>query len=130
MLTAGRKRILPLRQGFLGKTYVTFLKDLKKEGYTINAYYLWLQNIDLALKRIKGRVREGGHNVPEDVVCRRYSRSLHNLFHVYRPLFDSLMFLDNSLAYPAIIAIEKNHQLKVTNQRLFNALITYSQEAS
>src|SRR3972149_3553449 len=61
-----------------GRSYVRLLKDLKKKGYKIHLFYLWLPNPDLALERIAERVRAGGHDVPKDVVKRRFARSGHN----------------------------------------------------
>ena len=42
------------------------------------------------------RVRAGGHDVPRDVVLRRYERGLLNFFNIYRPIADSWIMLDNS----------------------------------
>lgn len=47
-----------------GKSYVRFLIALKKKGYTINLFFLWIPNVELALSRIKDRVAAGGHDVP------------------------------------------------------------------
>ncbi len=87
-----------------GVTYVHLLKDLKRRGYEIRIYFLWLRDIDLALRRIAERVRHGGHNVPEADVRRRYAVGLRNLFTLYRPLADFLAIVDNSGQQPKMIA--------------------------
>ncbi len=87
-----------------GVTYVHLLKDLKRRGYEIRIYFLWLRDIDLALRRIAERVRHGGHNVPEADVRRRYAVGLRNLFKLYRPLADFLAVVDNSGQQPKLIA--------------------------
>ena len=48
--------------------------------------FLWLPSADLAVERVKDRVRWGGHNVSEATVCRRYERGLENFFRLYKPV--------------------------------------------
>jgi len=54
-----------------GQTYLSLLRRVKETGYILRFYYLWVASVDLALKRIKARVMEGGHDVPEADVRRR-----------------------------------------------------------
>jgi predicted ABC-type ATPase len=105
-----------------GRSYVRLLKDLKKRGYGIHLFYLWLHKPDLALKRIAERVRAGGHDVPSDVVRRRFTRSIYNFFHLYRPLLDSWMLFDNSADLPRLIADEENGNLTITDDTLFSII--------
>ncbi len=70
-----------------GKTYIKFLHDLKNRGYRIHLFFLWIGSIQLALQRIRTRVRNGGHDVPEGVVRRRFGRSLSTYFHKYTNVF-------------------------------------------
>ncbi len=63
-----------------GKAYVSLLEKLKSSGYHISSlFFLWLPDIKLSLQRIADRVRQGGHNVPPDVVRRRFKRGIANL---------------------------------------------------
>jgi predicted ABC-type ATPase len=105
-----------------GKSYTRLLKALKKEGYRIHLYFLWLRNVDLALKRIAERVSMGGHDVPTDVVHRRFIRGLHNLFHLYRPLLDSWIIFDNSADTPRVIVDEEDLKLNIVDDRLFKII--------
>jgi predicted ABC-type ATPase len=59
-----------------GKTYVGMLARAKSAGYEIELHYLWLGSADMAVRRVRRRVRMGGHSVPERDIRRRYSRSL------------------------------------------------------
>jgi predicted ABC-type ATPase len=102
-----------------GKSYLKLLKDLKRKGYKIHLYFLWLRNTDLALKRIADRVSMGGHDVPAQTVRRRFNRGLYNLFHLYRPLLDSWILFDNSEDTPVVIAREKSGILTVIDDNLF-----------
>jgi len=99
-----------------GLTYVRLLKDLKQRGYVIRIYFLWLRDVDLALRRIAERVRGGGHNVPEADVRRRYAVGLRNLFTLYRPLADFLTLVDNSGEKPRLIATGNVLRLSVMDQ--------------
>jgi predicted ABC-type ATPase len=48
-----------------GKTYVKLLQEMKRRGYFIHIFFLWITDVELALERIKLRVRNGGHHIPE-----------------------------------------------------------------
>jgi len=78
-----------------GKTYVRLLQGMKKGGYLIHIFFLWINDVELALERIKLRVRNGGHAIPEATVRRRFGRSLANFLRVYKPLADSWTIFDN-----------------------------------
>jgi predicted ABC-type ATPase len=78
------------------RTFAPFLRTLRGEGYEVNVLFLWLSNPAVAVRRVKSRVAEGGHSVPEDVVRRRYQRGLENFFALYRPLADRWRLYDNS----------------------------------
>ncbi len=57
----------------------------------------------MAINRVAIRVSEGGHHIPSDVIDRRYSRGIQNLFQIYIPLCDNWMLFDNE-EQPIIIA--------------------------
>ena len=61
-----------------GKLYVKLFKSLKKKGYKIHLFFLWIPDAELAISRIKSRVARGGHNVPVRDVQRRFNRSISN----------------------------------------------------
>jgi predicted ABC-type ATPase len=86
-----------------GKTYLKVLQDAKTRGYTVHLFYVWIPDVELGLARIRDRVQNGGHNVPENDVRRRFPRTLTNLFDHYRPLVDSLHFFDNSGQDPVLV---------------------------
>jgi hypothetical protein len=58
--------------------------------------HLWLSSVELALDRIRVRVLRGGHDVPQEIVRRRYYRSLTNFFDLYQPLANTWLLCDNS----------------------------------
>jgi len=68
----------------------------------------WLPSADLAVARVADRVRLGGHDVPPDVVRRRYGAGLRNFFAIYRPLATTWRVYDNSTERPTLIAAGTN----------------------
>jgi predicted ABC-type ATPase len=86
-----------------GLTYVHRLKSWKRAGYRIDIVYLKLSSSRLALRRIAGRVRQGGHNVPKAHVLRRFVRGWNNFERVYRSLADSWAVYDNSGRSPQLL---------------------------
>lgn len=116
-IAAGRIMLARMRQ--LAAARVTFafettlasrslapwVTGLKRGGYHVHLLFLWLRSADLAVNRVAERVRLGGHDIPAEVVRRRYEKALRNFFEVYLPLADSWQFFDNSHATgPRIIA--------------------------
>jgi predicted ABC-type ATPase len=111
-----------------GKTYVKLLQGMKKSGYLVHIFFLWIRNVELALERIKLRVRNGGHHIPEAIVRRRFSRSLPNFFSFYKPLVDSWAVFDNSGDVPNMIAFEESGKIEVLDTYLFNILLKCKEE--
>lgn len=68
----------------------------KAAGYRIEIVFLRLASVELALKRIAGRVRQGGHDVPAADVARRFKRGWDNFQTTYRALADSWAVYDNT----------------------------------
>ena len=54
-----------------GRGHLKLVSQLKKRGYGVHFFYLWVPSVELALQRIRERVSRGGHDVPESVVRRR-----------------------------------------------------------
>ncbi|MEP6947189.1 MAG: hypothetical protein ABJA02_14810, partial [Acidobacteriota bacterium] len=77
-----------------------WLKGLQEQGYRVSLIFLWLDNVELAIERVKERVRLGGHDIPEDTIRRRYSRGLGNLFDLYIPIADAWRIFDSSRKIP------------------------------
>ena len=111
-----------------GKTYVKLLKDLKKTGYRIHLFFLWINDVKLALERIALRVRNGGHDIPKDIVHRRFDRSLPNFFRFYQPLADSWAIFDNSKDIPKMIAFEESGKLEIFDQDLYDIILKSKEE--
>jgi predicted ABC-type ATPase len=106
-----------------GRSYLGLIRRLKKLGYRVHFFFLLVPTVDLALTRVRGRVMEGGQDIPESVVRRRFGRSLQNFFADYRQLGDSWIVFDNSGATPAVVALEKQGKPRIMNRELYETLI-------
>lgn len=80
-----------------GTNYVKHLKLAKAKGYEISLTFLWLSKPEEAVRRVAQRVKQGGHNVPEDSIVRRYFAGIRNLALHYLPLADEALVINNSL---------------------------------
>ena len=82
-----------------------------------------MQNVDLAIERVKTRVSEGGHNIETEVIRRRYKNGIKNLFKIYLSIADEVMIFDNSFGKPELIA-EKvlNSEVTILNKIKFDKL--------
>lgn len=90
-----------------GRSYVPMLREFKERGCEIYLYFLWLPDVAMNLRRVAHRVQQGGHNVPEEDVRRRYRRGIANFLSVYRPLTDFWIVYDNSGIWPREIAFAR-----------------------
>ena len=108
------------------KSYKNKILLAKNKGYTVTLLFFWLQTIDLAKERVATRVLEGGHDIPKDVIQRRYINGIKNLFSIYIPIVDELMIFDNSQMKTELIASKSTmSSLIVLNEQKFNFLKSY-----
>jgi predicted ABC-type ATPase len=106
-LSAGRETIRRIRESqkerrsfaiettLSGRSYLRDVRYAKSQGWNVGLTYIGLSSPELAIKRVRKRRREGGHNVPAADVRRRYERSLRNLPLFFR-IVDIVFILDNS----------------------------------
>ena len=108
------------------KSYKNKILLARNKGYTVTLLFFWLQTIDLAKERVATRVLEGGHDIPKDVIQRRYINGIKNLFSIYIPIVDELMIFDNSQMKSELIASKSTmSSLIVLNEQKFNFLKSY-----
>lgn len=93
-----------------GRTYLHKINEWRETGYHVKLIFLSLPSADAAVARVAGRVTQGGHNVPEDVVRRRFRQGLHNFINLYKLSVDAWIFYDNSGNYPALLEWGDNNE--------------------
>lgn len=102
---AARKQSFAFETTLATRSYANWLVGLKQDGYQISLLYVWLQNDELARQRVQQRVAAGGHDIPAEIIRRRYSKGVRNFFSLYQPLADEWGVYDNSAAgAPRLIA--------------------------
>lgn len=89
-----------------GRGYARSIRLWQDQGYRVSLYFLRLPDPDLAVARVRLRVSEGGHDVPEGDVRRRFHAGLRNFERVYRDVADDWKLFDNSGGVPILIAEE------------------------
>ena len=109
------------------RTFAPFLQNLKARGYRVVIYYFSLANAQLAVRRVKLRVALGGHDVPADVVKRRFGRSLSNFFTLYAspesPLADEWTLFDNTNTVQAVrVAALLSNELNILEPKTWQKL--------
>jgi predicted ABC-type ATPase len=103
-LLMNEKADLAIETTLSTRSYVSLVKQARRNGYTIILLYYWLASPEFAKQRVAKRVRLGGHNIPDEVVERRYYRGISNLLNLYAPIVDKWIVIDNTYAEPNIIA--------------------------
>ena len=91
-----------------GYGYRRWIPKWQRQGYVVKLFFLRLLDPEIAIRRVAQRVAEGGHDVPEQVIRRRFDAGWRNFNGVYRQLVDAWALYDNSGATPELIAEEEN----------------------
>ena len=91
-----------------GLTYAQMIPVWRSSGYKVELAFLSLPDVEMAIERVAIRVRQGGHNIPEDVIRRRFAHGIRN-FERYKHLVDSWQLYDNS-DIPVVLIEEGQNQ--------------------
>ena len=104
------------------RSYTGLLTNAKALGYEVCLMYFWLSSPEVAVERVATRVREGGHNIPEDTIFRRYYRGIQNFFVLYQPLADIWFLVDNSMRPFRVIAEGKRNEERIFEELLYKQI--------
>ena len=110
------------------RSYSELIKRAQEKGYKVTLLYFWLNSPELAVERVARRVREGGHNIPKDVIYRRYKKGLKNLFNIFIPIIDSWMIVDNGVEPREIIAKGTKNEMKTFNDFKLDKIKNYGRQ--
>jgi predicted ABC-type ATPase len=86
-----------------GMVYLKKIALWQAHGYQVKLWFLLLPNEDIAVSRVARRVLQGGHNIPEDVIRRRFKAGLENFHERYRKVVDSWAIFDSYHRPPKLI---------------------------
>jgi predicted ABC-type ATPase len=86
-----------------GLSYRQHIDRWRSLGYQVSLYFLALPNAEAAISRVAERVRQGGHDIPEPVIRRRFTAGLHNFNHHYKARVDTWVLYDNAGPEPLLL---------------------------
>ena len=91
-----------------GIRYARLIPQWRRKGFHVKLIFLKLRNPEIAVARVAARVAQGGHNVSETVIHRRFKSGWHNFHHTYKALVNRWVLYDNSLERPNLIEEGEN----------------------
>lgn len=105
---------------------IGFIERAIASGYNVYLYFICTDDVRVNIDRVKTRVRDGGHDVPEDKIRNRYSRSLDLLYEALKVCYKSYLF-DNSDKTLEIARIDRDKMLyySVESDKIPNWLIKH-----
>ncbi len=104
------------------RSLAPFAARCKDAGYRFILIYVWLRDAELAVERVAKRVQSGGHNIPEEVIRRRYERGRANFFGLYKALADKWSVEDNSSAQTMTIARMNEGEVEVLQPEIWRII--------
>jgi len=105
-----------------GRNHAKQLYRMKSLGYRIVLIFLWLPDANLAVNRVASRVLQGGHNIPEVDIRRRFDSGLRNFFDLYQALADDWLLFDASQITPQLIALEITGTMEIVDIELYKVI--------
>lgn len=109
------------------RSYVSLIHEAQQQGYEIALLFFWLESPELALQRVAERVSKGGHNIPAEIIKRRFYRGLQNLFTLYIPLCHSWVVVDGrNLVQEVIAEGKKEGEKSIINSEIWETVLQQS----
>ncbi len=103
--------------------FIKLIKEAQKKGYFVTLVFFWLNSVDLAIQRVKIRVSEGGHNIPEETIRRRYKTGITNLVNKYISICDYWIIVNNSEGPFSLIAEGlKDTEVEIKDHNIWNKI--------
>ena len=93
-----------------GRGYARLIPQWQAQGYRVGMYFLTLPTPETAIARVRQRVSEGGHEVPEEVIRRRFHAGWRNFQTIYRPIVDEWAIYDSASAPPVLLTTGANQR--------------------
>ena len=86
------------------RSYFRLVEKAHSQGYDVTLLFFWLKSPQQAIERVAERVAKGGHDIPKDIIVRRYWEGLDNLFKIYMPIVDTWILVNNGETPRSIVA--------------------------
>jgi predicted ABC-type ATPase len=116
------KQTFAIETTLASKTYLNLVKQAQLIGYEVVLFFFYLPSADMAKERVKLRVSKGGHNIPTEVIERRYYLGIKYLFE-YIKIVDSWLAYKNDQSPPLLISEgERDFENKIHNFEIWEQL--------
>ena len=103
------------------RSYVSLVKRAQKLEYKVHLLFFYLETPEQAIQRVAQRVAQGGHDIPEENIRRRFRRGINNLMHLYAPICDSVHIWNNtSKAHIVAKRTAADECLQIIDQEMWN----------
>lgn len=113
------------------RSYKNLIAEANKSGYKITLVFFWLESVEMAIDRVQNKVRDGGHNIPEEIIRRRYRSGIKNLLEIYLPIVDRALLFDNSSNDPVLLAQKtRNDEIQILDKIKYFILKSIYDEAN
>lgn len=113
------RRSFAIETTLASRSYSNLVRKAKEAGFTVSLLYFWLPSPEMAEERVAARVASGGHNIPKEVIHRRYWLGLRNLFEIFSPIVDYWSMYDNSLEQiPIVVNNEVVDEFKLSKIKM------------
>lgn len=86
-----------------GRAYLQMIREWQSVGYQVELIFLQLPSADMAVERVRQRVSQGGHNIPEPDIRRRFDRGIENFHRSYRNAVNAWQVFDASQWPPVLV---------------------------
>ena len=111
-----------------GRSHIGLLKKLKQDGWQVVLFFLWIPDAAFSKKRVHERAEHGGHDIPDNTICRRYPRTMNNLMRIYLPLCDKTICYDNSGLKPIPVFEQYGRNQRVFVQDVYERILRQSHD--
>ncbi len=105
---ARRRESFAFETTLSGLAYLRHIRQWRAQGYRVSLYFLALPDAEIAIARVAARVRQGGHDIPEPVIRRRFASGLRNFREHYQQTVDDWALYDNSGNMPVMLEWREN----------------------
>ena len=107
------------------RSYVGLIKRAHEKGYKVHLLFFCLESPEQAIQRVAQRVKEGGHNVPTDVIRRRFQLGISNLVNLFIPICDSVHVWNNTKGEAQLVAKQTTETagLEIIDKNMWNHLM-------
>ena len=108
------------------RSYFRLVEKAHSQGYDVTLLFFWLKSPQQAIERVAERVAKGGHDIPKDIIVRRYWEGLNNLFKIYMPIVDTWILVNNSETPRSIVATGgKDQKTIIKDNKHFKTIEEY-----